>query len=57
MLFSSGDSPQKRFIDSFGGGLDEVQPAESPFVVSAACHLPPRLVLRRNGDYTPQTDS
>jgi hypothetical protein len=26
-----------------------VQPGESPFVVSSASHLPPRLVLWRNG--------
>ena len=48
MLFSSGDSPQNASSILSGEGLDEVQPGDSPFVVSAACHLP--TSLRRNGD-------
>jgi hypothetical protein len=47
MLFSSGDSPQSASSNLSGEGFDEVQPGESPFFVSAACHSPPRLVLRR----------
>ena len=39
MLFSSGDSPQHASSILSGEGLDEVQPGESPFVVSAVCHL------------------
>jgi predicted transcriptional regulator len=49
MLFSSGDSPQSASSNLSGEGFDEVQPGESPLVVSAACYLPPRLVLWRNG--------
>jgi hypothetical protein len=37
MLFSSGDSPQNASSILSGEGFDEVQPGESPFVVSAAC--------------------
>jgi light-regulated signal transduction histidine kinase (bacteriophytochrome) len=36
MLFSSGDSPQSASSNLSGEGFDEVQPRESPFVVSAA---------------------
>jgi hypothetical protein len=57
MLFSSGDSPQNASSILSGEGLDEAQPGESPFVVSAVCHFLPRVVLLRNGDYTPETDS
>jgi hypothetical protein len=35
MLFSSGDSPQNASSILSGEGLDEAQPGESPFVVSA----------------------
>jgi hypothetical protein len=49
MLFSSGDSPQSASSNLSGEGFDEVQPGESPFFVSEACHLPRRLVLWRNG--------
>jgi hypothetical protein len=53
MLFSSGGSSQSASSNLSGEGFDEVQPGESPFVVSAVCYLPPRLVLRRNnGNYT-----
>jgi hypothetical protein len=39
MLFSSGDSPQSASSNLSGEGFDEVQPGESPFVVSAAKSL------------------
>jgi hypothetical protein len=48
MLFSSGDSPQSASSNLSGEGFDEVQPGESPFVVSAVCYLPPLLGLRRS---------
>ena len=35
VLFSSGDSPQSASSNLLGEGFDEVQPGESPFVVSA----------------------
>jgi hypothetical protein len=43
MLFSSGDSPQSATSIPSGEGFDEVQPGESPFAVSAVCHLPASL--------------
>jgi hypothetical protein len=49
MLFLSGDSPQSASSNLSGEGFDEVQPGQSPFVVSGACQLPPRLVHCRNG--------
>jgi hypothetical protein len=43
MLFSSGDSPQSTSSILSGEGFDEVQPGESPLVVSAVCRLPTSL--------------
>jgi hypothetical protein len=43
MLFSSGDSPQSVSSNLSGEGFDEMQPGESPFFVSAASSLAPRL--------------
>jgi hypothetical protein len=40
MLFSSGDFPQHASSILSGEGFDEVYRGESPFVVSALCHLP-----------------
>jgi hypothetical protein len=39
MLFSTGDFPQNASSILSGEGLDEVQPGESPFVVSAISRL------------------
>jgi hypothetical protein len=43
LLFSSGDSPQNASSHLSGEGFDEVQPGESPFVVSARSYLPTSL--------------
>jgi hypothetical protein len=43
MLFSSGDSPHCASSILSGEGLDEVQPGESPFIISAVFHLPVSL--------------
>jgi hypothetical protein len=43
MLFSSGGSPQNASSILSGEGFDEVQPGESPLVVSTAFHLPTSL--------------
>jgi hypothetical protein len=57
MLFSSGDSPQNASSILSGEGLDEVQPGESPFVVSAVSRLPTSLSFLAQQRLHSQIDS
>jgi lysophospholipase L1-like esterase len=56
MLFSSGDSPQSASSNFSGEGFDEVQPGESPFVVSASSNSPGLGLLKQRRSRS-QTDA